>query len=178
MCAHMCHFSYLYPVKDLLVAGHVLQEESLQLLAQLLRRQDPLRLSSLRARAVRQNELEFLFVSRHDEEVLNKEKDDGKKERGGWVYRYFLIWLEGFISNLLWDEGLDVLSLWQEVHPVEARFPPQRTHSPMALWRQDKPTWHLSSLKYLITSVGFPGKKILTRTKQSFFRWMHHYMIN
>lgn len=86
MCAHVCHFSYLYPVKDLLVAGHVLQEESLQLLAQLLRRQDPLRLSSLRAGAVRQNELEFLFVSRNDEEALNKEKDDDKKkEEDGYI---------------------------------------------------------------------------------------------
>lgn len=62
----MCHCSYLNPVKDLLVAGHVLQEESLQLLAQLLRRQDRFRQIRLGAGAVRQNELEFLFVSRRD----------------------------------------------------------------------------------------------------------------
>lgn len=62
--SNLCHFSYLYPVKDLLITGHVLQEEFLQLLAQLLRRQDPFRQSYLRAGAVRQDELEFLFVSR------------------------------------------------------------------------------------------------------------------
>lgn len=56
--------SYLYPVKDLLVTGHVLQEESLQLSSQLLGRQDPFGQSRLRAGAIRQNELEFLFVSR------------------------------------------------------------------------------------------------------------------
>lgn len=64
--------SYLYPVKDLLITGHVLQEESLQLLAQLLWQQDPSGLSSLRA--VRQDELEFLLVRRYDENVLKKEE--------------------------------------------------------------------------------------------------------
>lgn len=72
MCT--CHFPYLYPVEDLLIAGHVLQEKSLQLLAQLLRRQDLFRRRSLSAGAVQQNELQFLFVSTNDEEVTNKEK--------------------------------------------------------------------------------------------------------
>lgn len=36
-------------------------------------------------------------------------------------------------TDLLGDEGLDVFSLGQEVRPAEARFPPQRTHSPLAL---------------------------------------------
>lgn len=44
----------------------------------------------------------------------------------------------GFISDLLGDERLDVLPLGQEVAPAEAGFPPQRTHSPMALQRRDE----------------------------------------
>lgn len=66
MCANKSNVSYLDPVKDLLITGHVLQEESLQLLAQLLRQQDPSGLSGLRGRAVRQDELEFLFVLRKE----------------------------------------------------------------------------------------------------------------
>lgn len=126
----MCHCSYLNPVKDLLVAGHVLQEESLQLLAQLLRRQDRFRQIRLGAGAVRQNELEFLFVSRRDNvDMMRKcqiKRMEGEKKR-----------MVAFITNLLWDESLDVLFLWQEVRPVEARVPPQRTYSPMALYRQE-----------------------------------------
>lgn len=71
--------SYLYPVKDLLITGHVLQEESLQLLAQLLRQQDPSGLSGLRGRAVRQDELEFLLALRYDEDVLNKEEPERRR---------------------------------------------------------------------------------------------------
>lgn len=66
-----CH--YLYPVENLLVSGDVLQEESLQLLAQLLRRQHPFRLSCLRVGAIQQDKLEFLFVSREeDNDVVRK----------------------------------------------------------------------------------------------------------
>lgn len=53
-------FSYLHPVKNLLVTGHILQQEPLQLLAQLLQGQNPFSLSSIRARAVRKNQLELL----------------------------------------------------------------------------------------------------------------------
>lgn len=54
--------SYLYPVKNLFITGHVLQQKPLQLLAKVVRGQSPFRLSSIRARAIRRNELEFLVV--------------------------------------------------------------------------------------------------------------------
>lgn len=76
----VCHLSYLYPVEDLLVTGHVLQEESLQLLAQLIGRQDPFRQRRLRAGAVRQNELEFLFVARREDVSMMRQ---WKTESGG-----------------------------------------------------------------------------------------------
>lgn len=59
-------------------------------------------------------------------------------KRKPWVYRYEPVGPGGFISHLLGDERLDVLPLGQEVGPVEAGFPPQRTHSPMALRRRDE----------------------------------------
>lgn len=138
-----CHFPYLYPVEDLLIAGHVLQEKSLQLLAQLLRRQDPFRRRSLSAGAVQQNELQFLFVSTNDEEATNQGKND--KEENGCAD---ISWFDqrAFSANLLWDESLDILSVWQEVSPVEARFPPQRTHSPMALSKCVQNTFHSGNL--------------------------------
>lgn len=55
-----------------------------------------------------------------------------------WVYRYEPLRPGGFISDLLGDERLDVLPLGQEVAPAEAGFPPQRTHSPMALRRREE----------------------------------------
>lgn len=131
VCESTCHSSYLHPVEYLLVSGHVLQQEPLQLLAKLGRRQDPFWLNSLEARAVRQDELQFLFGLRKWLGALRNGWWD--EEKGGCVHRYMLIWPRGFITNLLWDKRLDVLSLWQEVNPVEARFPPQRTYSPMAL---------------------------------------------
>lgn len=56
-----CRRSYLHPVEYLLVGGHVLQQEPLQLLAELSRRQHLLGLNGLRAGVVRQDELQFLF---------------------------------------------------------------------------------------------------------------------
>lgn len=64
--------SYLHPVKNLLVTGHILQEESLQMPAHLLRRQDPFGQSCLRIGAVWLKKLEFLLMWKWQERTRNE----------------------------------------------------------------------------------------------------------
>ena len=58
-------------------------------------------------------------------------------------------WALTFITDLLWDESLDILFLRQKVSPVEAWFPPQRSHSSMTLWRRERTTSQTNALECL-----------------------------
>lgn len=113
----MRRFSYLYPVKDLLIAGHVLQDESLQLTAELHRRQDLFRQTCHGTGAVRQNELELLFIQRHREHQYDEDEEMGyMKNNGGEVRLYVFVsrWMLSALSLITDTSGFE----WRNWSPT------------------------------------------------------------